>query len=101
MNRRLLLTTAVATALAASLALAHDAPSGWAYPAWCCSDGDCHPIADDDVKLTRGGWLIVATGEIMSFNLTMRSPDGHFHRCTIGGDPAKPTICFFAPAEGS
>lgn len=78
---------------------AHD----W-YPSNCCSGCDCRPIADDAVRVTAGGWLVVATGEVIPFGKARQSRDGRFHRCSPSycrADGEDRTICFFAPGMGA
>ncbi len=76
-------------------ALAHD----W-YPSACCSDRDCHALAEDKgetVTETAQGWKLW-DGRIITRGLAQLSPDQRFHLCE---SPAKGIICFFAPPGGS
>ena len=41
------------------VALAHNAPSGWAYDAECCSGVDCAPAPVGGVRETRSGYVII------------------------------------------
>lgn len=96
-------TLVAASCLAATVILSTPSQSGaheW-YPARCCSDRDCAPIDDSEVQLTSSGWRILQTGETISFDDAEASPDGRFHRCMIGGDPERNTICLFVPGMGS
>jgi hypothetical protein len=77
------------------------------YPPACCSDRDCWPAENttpgEPLPVeTVYGWLLhdgtwIARGEEQA------SPDGRFHVCRQGGDPAGAVIrigrkaCFFAP----
>ena len=63
---------------------AHQAPSGFAYPAICCNGnrehGDCQPIAEQTVKPVAGGYrLTLGAG---------RPPHGDARPCLR--HPAKP-----------
>lgn len=74
---------------------------GWAhewYPAYCCSGQDCYEIAQEDVELAGEGYFIKATGEYFPRTAVPDSPDGKFHRCSIGGRREARTLCIFAPA---
>ena len=90
----------LATLLLAAL-IAVPAQSHWLYSRECCSDQDCAPIADDAVELTPEGWRIKASGEVIPFHRAKESPDGRFHRCLFGTDPAGMTRCLYAPPFGS
>lgn len=91
----------VALALAASPAAAHE----W-YPIECCSERDCQPIDDSDVRMTSRGWEIEGSGEVVPFGDRREriSPDGEFHLCSRafavpGGDDR--AICLFVPGMSS
>ena len=74
---------------------------GWAhewYPAYCCSGQDCYEITEADVEVAGEGYFIKATGEYFPRNAIPDSPDGKFHRCSIGGKREGRTLCIFAPA---
>ena len=85
----------------ASSALAHDAPTGWSYPANCCSNYDCREIPAEDVKEVWNGYHMTKSKlhEIVPYQSGMvkDSPDGAFHWCTQGGTDAGKTICLFVP----
>lgn len=83
-------------------AKAHQAPSGWQYPYECCSDHDCYQITRDDIEIVDDGYLIKASRDhqIVPFSRAKASPDGGWHRCSVGGDPEAWTLCLFVP-EGS
>lgn len=67
------------------------------YPAYCCSGQDCYEISQEDVELAGEGYFIKATGEYFPRNAVPESPDGKFHRCSIGGKREARTLCIFAP----
>lgn len=82
--------------------LAHDAPSGWSYPPACCSGVDCRPAGEGGVREVSGGYLVVATGEVVPFGdrRIRPSPDGLFHACHRNADFKKgKVICIFAPPQ--
>jgi hypothetical protein len=89
-----------AALLSASQACAHDAPSGMVYPPMCCGGTDCKPIPESSVKAVPGGWLIKATGEVISQALVLRSTDGLYHRCSSEHRDDTPTICLILPPLG-
>jgi hypothetical protein len=60
----------------------------------CCGDNDCFQIANDDVKVTAGGYLVVSLNEVVPFKEAQKSEDGHFWRCKR---PDGKRRCFFAP----
>lgn len=83
---------------------AHD----W-YPYSCCSSQDCFEVPASNVEATPGGWRIKNIDEVVPYDRTRQTPaegGGHFHRCTIGGNPNLSTLgatwgektCFWAPA---
>lgn len=79
---------------------AHEAPMGWSYPLYCCSNRDCHQVRDADVKETSAGYVLVATGETVPYRdrRVKDSPDGMFHVCQQAGDFDKGRIlCIFVP----
>lgn len=67
------------------------------YPIECCSDRDCAPVADDAIEETASGFLIKATGEVVSFQKARVVPDGRYHVCRY---PSGGLICFFRPLRG-
>lgn len=102
-----------ALALACSVALAHNAPSGWTYPPSCCNGGDCAQIPHGRVRAAPGGWRVTlrpgdnpmvteATGAVTVFvpaSATQPSPDREFHICLW---PTHDSVrCFWAPEAGS
>ncbi|WP_145107060.1 hypothetical protein [Cereibacter sediminicola] len=82
-------------------AFAHD----W-YPFTCCSNRDCHPIADTEVTAGPTGWVIRRTGEVIGYDderlmQTPKRAGNDFHLCTTDGKPDGKTICLFVPEFGS
>lgn len=71
------------------------------YPYSCCSDKDCRPVHESEVRLTAAGWFVIRTGETIPFAKARVSPDGRFHICSFGGLDDGRTICLFAPGTGS
>lgn len=69
------------------------------YSALCCSDRDCHPVADTDVEATAGGWFVKPTGETIPYSdpKVKPSPDGRFHLCV----PETLVRCIYTPGMGS
>lgn len=99
--------------LAAASAHAHDAPSGWNYPAVCCQGvngpgghGDCQKIDSKTVKPVSGGYQVtigpgdhmLATREhvfFIPYEDVKESGDGDYHLCLW---PTEDTArCFFSP----
>jgi hypothetical protein len=94
------------TVLMTAPCLAHDAPSGWPYPAECCDARDCYEISSDEVELRRdGSYRIRQTGEIFlspgrgyEWDRSFRwSLDLNFHRCSRKGQRSYLTYCLFVP----
>lgn len=85
-------TLCLAAALPVQPARAHE----W-YPAYCCSGQDCYEITTEDVEFVGQGYFIKATGEYFPRDAVPESPDGKFHRCSIGGRREGRTLCLFAP----
>lgn len=104
----------MAFAALAGAATAHDAPSGWSYPPYCCNgdghSGDCQPIPAGAVKIVAGGFeVMLAVGDhrlvtkphsfFVPYQKAQPSPDGMYHLCLF---PTEDTVrCFFAPPMGS
>lgn len=99
----LLIVIISAIVLSTSLAYAHTAVAGWAYPYACCSGIDCREVEASAVSETMEGYRINATGEIIPYldKKVKPSPDGKWHWCSQGGKPTTATICLFAPFGGS
>lgn len=97
--------------LLATPALAHDAPSGWSYDAYCCGGHDCGPVIRYEythpkdgslsmLRLTiRNGMNQELTGQV-SANLegteVKVSPDADMHACIypIGSEHIR---CLYMP----
>lgn len=112
---RLIASLAMVLFLAAGAmpAHAHEAPSGWDYPFYCCLDSDCAPIDAGAVREGGGGFIVtIAPGQHpmwsrerhapltldIPYDKAKPSPDGHWHLCI---DDAGDLLCFFAPVGGS
>jgi hypothetical protein len=93
------LSAMTATAIFATGAWAHDAPSGWNYPLSCCSGYDCREVSANAIEEGPNGYIIKATGEVIPMqDYKVRfSPDGQFHWCSKQGRDDTPTICLFVP----
>lgn len=93
----------VASVLIVNAARAHEAQSGWAYDASCCSGVDCREVPDAAVVEGARGYEIVATGELLIWrDVRIRySKDGKFHRCSVMGGEQSRTLCLYVPARGS
>jgi hypothetical protein len=87
--------------LAVLLAFVSPAQSHSWYPSQCCHERDCFGVPDDAVALTKAGWLVRATGEIVPLGRAAYSPDGRFHRCTAEAAIGGRTLCLFVPRNGS
>lgn len=78
----------------------HQAPTGWSYPANCCSQRDCRQARDREVREDPNGYVLATTGEVVPYGdrRIKESPDGLFHVCQQAGDFDKGRIlCLFAP----
>lgn len=84
--------------LAVALLLPRIASTHEWYPAYCCSGQDCYEITQEDVEFIGQGYFIKATGEYFPRDTVPESPDGKFHRCSLGGRREGRTLCLFAPA---
>ena len=73
-------------------ARAHQAPSGWQYDAYCCSNLDCAPIAAANVRTSPEGYVVTLgkgdhplKTETTTFTIPYAeakpSPDGDYHAC--------------------
>lgn len=84
---------------AASVALAHEAKTGWLYPAECCSDKDCRELAADLISERPAGYVVRLTGEQIPYtdSRIRPSPDGVYHWCSMQGRDDTLTICLFVP----
>lgn len=82
-----------------SLSNAHEAKSGWMYPADCCSDRDCREVAAELISERPEGYLIELNGEKLAYSdaRIRHSPDGVYHWCSAQGRDDTRTICLFVP----
>jgi len=123
MKRLILFVAIYIVALAAlSYAIAHEAPSGWQYPTWCCNKRDCAKIPARAVKAGRFGYeVVLEPGDhpmapdgyafVVPYTATdgpraqLRiSQDGDYHACIlpVRGTRTEPDPrCLFAPPPGS
>lgn len=90
---------AAAVMWTAAAADAHQAPAGWAYPQYCCSNQDCREVSHDAIRERPDGYVVAQTGEVLPYSdpRLKDSPDGEFHWCSAGGTDAGRTICLFVP----
>ena len=87
-----------------SIARAHEAPSGFRYDSFCCSDQDCRPADIGEIVAVSGGWHIVPSNLYVAPNdhRIHDSPDGRFHICnTEAGNRKSAFWCIYIPAHGS
>jgi len=105
---------AVVASCTGTPAQAHQAMSGWAYPASCCSGHDCAEIPAEAVaEHVRDGfvvtvapgahpmWPVTKPGSLkvsIPYLDTRASPDGRFHLCI---DSNGKVLCFYAGYGGS
>lgn len=90
-------------------AQAHKAPSGWKYPAACCSNRDCGEIPATAVKEGPHGFEVtILPGQhdmvkekpvrfLIPYGKEKPSPDGLNHICL---SPALKMLCFFTGSRG-
>lgn len=78
---------------------AHEAKSGWMYPADCCSDHDCRMVSADLISEMPEGYRIELNGEKLAYSDSRirPSPDGVYHWCSRHGRDDTSTICLFVP----
>lgn len=111
---RVLASMIAAVLLAGAMpAHAHQAPSGWDYPFYCCLDSDCSPIETEAVQEVTGGFVVtIAPGKHPMWSSERKqplrleipqdkakqSPDGRWHLCI---DDSGELLCFFAPGNDS
>lgn len=81
---------------------AHDAPSGWAYDLYCCSNKDCRQIPASALKESPRGYFISIGNETLPYgdHRIKDSPDGLVHWCTVNGRNDSRTICLYVPPRG-
>jgi len=98
----------------AAVANAHQAPSGWTYPAWCCNAGDCGELPRGSVRAGPTGWVVTlrpgsnpnVPPDAEPYTVTVpyshpeirESPDGRFHLCLY--PTPRDVRCFYAPSGG-
>lgn len=79
------------------------------YPAECCSDQDCAPIALAEAPREENGGFTLTDGRHVSYKDLKMSPDNQWHLCEskIGDDNGYPLppvqrriICIYAPIGG-
>jgi hypothetical protein len=85
--------------------LAHNAPSGWAYPYECCSDKDCEVLPLERVTVEPDGYHL-PNGAVVAHNKIRYSPDGRYHWCRYGGTgslirPSGQQVCLWVPGGGT
>lgn len=114
------LLTLLAALTIGSAALSHDAPSGWAYSAACCSGYDCAEVKLATVKPTPEGWQITlepgdhpmidaSFTELVPYKdkRIKESGDEMFHACIVAyrrGTPqaSPPKLrCLYVPPMGA
>lgn len=59
----------------------------------CCGDNDCHVVSAEDIKITKGGYLL-SNGELIPYSEAQQSEDGDYWRCKRHDGSRR---CFFAP----
>lgn len=113
---RRLISLGLLVAAATAPVAAHQAPSGWEYDRWCCSNNDCAPIAAEYVRMTPGGWRVdipagghpmvkeVGTTRLFKDHQVKFAPDGQYHACVVTdefgtGDSAF-VRCLYVPMPG-
>lgn len=69
------------------------------YSRICCDLRDCYPTEVGEIEPVAEGFYIRANGETFTNRKRMfPSQDGKWHRCSLGGDPKRKTICIYYPA---
>lgn len=66
-----------------TMAHAHEAPSGWAYPMRCCHDNDCG-VALSAIRNQDGSLTVTTKHGTATFPASFKhedSPDGLIHAC--------------------
>jgi hypothetical protein len=71
--------------------------------AWCCGEHDCERQPGGSVTEVDGGFLVVATGEVIAYaRVIWKSPTGEWWRCRFtGGERAGQTRCLIGPPRGT
>lgn len=74
------------------------------YPAECCSDTDCAPIALNETPKEEGGGFTLIDGRHVRYRDLRPSPDGRWHLCENKwpADSVKDRkiLCLYAPLGG-
>lgn len=102
----------LATLLLAGSVAAHQAPSGWAYDAACCSGRDCALVGPGVVREVSGGYAVVVlpgthpmvprgAAAVRAFvghgdRRIRASGDEHRHVCIAG----RAVLCLYVPPGG-
>lgn len=63
----------------------------------CCGKHDAFVLAPDKVHVTKDGYQLDDTGEVIAFHRAQPSPDGKIWAFRWAGQ----TQCFFAPPENT
>lgn len=115
-----ILAAALALALGATFAKAHEAPSGWVYDQNCCDGIDCGQIPDGAITVQENGYLVVlAKGDHALVHTRLEqfipfgareikiSRDQKFHACVVTPfdgltwEDMQPFIrCLYVPPQG-
>jgi hypothetical protein len=76
-------------------------PLGIPYPGFCCSNRDCRPTIEGEVKETREGYTLVSTGEFVPHGDKRIKPfpaDGKIHVCQQAGNfDSGRILCLLVP----
>lgn len=95
-----ILFTALFLWLITPAADAHEAPTGWAYDATCCSNRDCRQASHDEVNEGPDGYTY--RGQFVAYGdrRIRQSGDEFYHVCTIAGKPDGRVLCIYEPLRG-
>lgn len=76
------------------------------YDHECCSDRDCHPLADGDVMVRIDGYYIQSLGWLIPYGsaIIRFSADEHYHVCEMivyhsTQGAMKQPRCFYIPGQ--
>jgi hypothetical protein len=76
------------------------------YDRQCCGGQDCHPVACEEIRAARDGWLWHFAGDDVSFsrNMLRISQDGGCHVCVHstslnGADNTLVGQCIYLPPQ--
>lgn len=115
-----ILAGALAVALFATFARAHEAPSGWEYDQKCCDGRDCGQVPDASVIIQETGYFVVLTAgdhQMVSSRVEQFIPfgsreikisrDQKYHACIVAPfdgmtwEDMQPYIrCLYVPPQG-